>query len=131
MNSVVEPAPLLRSDLLAWLSLVMAIVFINSGNLLLDETSKSLGFSWELFFSLRFALSITFLGLAFVFYVRSLSRLPLAVAYPIMVGVSLIIVAVANHLLYGVILAPVQVLGMTLLFMGVVLISSTGRATSR
>ena len=53
---------------------------------------------------------------------------PLAVAYPVMVGVSMIVVAVANHYWHHP-LTMVQLGGVGLLFLGVVLISAASRST--
>lgn len=116
-----------RGSVLAWLNLTVAIVLLNIGNLLLDGTAKSAGVSLALFLSPAFIGSITCLGVAFYFYVRSLARLPLAVAYPVMVGISLIIVAAANHYLHQP-LAGMQLLGVPLLFGGVVLISTAAHS---
>lgn len=116
------------SAAVAWLNLVAAIVLLNVGNLLLDGTAKAAGASLSLFLSPEFVGSITCLGVAFFFYVRSLARLPLAVAYPVMVGISLLIVAAANHYLHQP-LAGVQLLGVPLLFGGVVLISTADNSS--
>ena len=89
------------SDLAAWLNLAVAIALLNVGNLLLDDIAKAAGISLTLFLSPVFLASIGCLGLAFVFYVRSLARLPLA---------------------------AVQLAGVPLLFGGVVLISTAKRS---
>jgi multidrug transporter EmrE-like cation transporter len=116
------------SVIAAWVNLIVAITLVNGGNLLLDHVAKNSGMAVHLFFSPSFFLAIAFLGSAFLFYVRSLARLPLAVAYPVMVGVSLIVVAVANCYWLGTDLAPTQLLGILVLFLGVVLISTTSRS---
>lgn len=113
-----------RRDLLAaWLNLAVAIALLNIGNLVLDGVAKAAGVSLTLFISPAFLTAIACLGLAFLFYVRALARLPLAVAYPVMVGISLIIVAAANHYWHHP-LAAIQLAGVPLLFGGVVLIST-------
>lgn len=116
------------TDVAAWASLALAIVLLNAGNLLLDEVAKAFGIELGLFLSPLFIAAIGCLGLAFFFYVRSLARLALAVAYPVMVGVSMIVVAIANHYWHQP-LAPVQLAGVALLFFGVVLISTSSRST--
>ena len=115
-------------EMVAWASLALAIVLLNAGNLLLDEVAKASGVELALFLSPRFLAAMGCLGLAFVFYVRSLAQLPLAVAYPVMVGVSMIVVAVANHYWHHP-LTMVQLAGVGLLFLGVVLISAKSRST--
>jgi small multidrug resistance pump len=110
-----------------WANLFAAIMLLNIGNFMLDSVSKELGIGWPLFFSTAFILSIGSLGLAFLFYVRSLRHLPLAVAYPVMVGLSLTAVALGNYYWLGAPLAPPQVLGIVILFAGVVLIASCSK----
>ena len=112
-----------RGNLAAWLNLAVAIALLNVGNLVLDGVAKAAGVSLTLFISPAFLTAIACLGLAFLFYVRALARLPLAVAYPVMVGISLIIIAVANHYWHHP-LAAIQLAGVPLLFGGVVLIST-------
>jgi multidrug transporter EmrE-like cation transporter len=124
-KDIAVPAP----NLAAWGNLLVAIVLLNGGNLLLDSVAKGAGITLDLFLSPVFVLAIACLGLAFLFYVRSLARLPLAVAYPVMVGLSTIIVAVANYCWLGAPLAPLQLLGILVLFLGIVLISTTSRSS--
>lgn len=117
------------STVAAWGNLVAAISLLNGGNLLLDHVAKDSGTTLRLFLDPLFLVAIACLGSAFVFYVRSLARLPLAVAYPAMVGMSLIVVALASHYWLGAPLIPRQMLGTVVLFLGVVLISTTSRPT--
>ena len=123
-TELVQPTP----NLAAWVNLVGAISLLNSGNLLLDNVAKGSGISFHLLFSPLFLVAIACLGSAFFFYVRSLARLPLAVAYPVMVGVSLIIVALADYYLLGASLAPRQLFGMLVLFLGIILIYTASRS---
>jgi multidrug transporter EmrE-like cation transporter len=122
-RNIAMPTP----NLAAWGNLAVAIALLNGGNLLLDSTAKDAGITLDLFLSPVFVLAIASLGLAFLFYVRSLAQLKLAVAYPVMVGLSMIIVAVANHFWLGPPLALPQLLGILVLFLGIVLISTTSR----
>jgi multidrug transporter EmrE-like cation transporter len=111
-----------------WVNLVAAIILLNIGNFLLDTVAKDLGISRRLFFSPAFLFSIGSLGLAFLFYVRSLRDLPLAVAYPVMVGLSLTAVALGNYYWLGAPLSPPQALGIIILFAGIVLIASCSKS---
>lgn len=125
MTITVEKVAARQVELSSWLNLAVAIVLLNGGNLLLDHVAKGAGITLDLFFSFGFVLAIACLGFAFLFYVRSLAKLPLAVAYPAMVGLSMIIVAIANHMWGAAALSPVQVGGAIVLFLGVVLISTS------
>ena len=127
MTMMVEKAAVRNDELPAWFNLVIAILMLNGGNLLLDRVAKGAGITPDLFLSFGFVVAITCLGFAFLFYVRSLAKLPLAVAYPVMVGVSMIIVAIANYLWGITALSPAQGTGALLLFLGVVLISTSSR----
>jgi multidrug transporter EmrE-like cation transporter len=124
-KDIAVPAP----NLAAWGNLLVAIVLLNGGNLLLDSVAKDAGTALELLLSPVFILAIASLGCAFLFYVRSLARLPLAVAYPVMVGLSMIVVAVANYWWLGAPLEAPQLLGILILFLGIVLISTTSRSS--
>ncbi len=122
-RNIAMPTP----NLAAWGNLAVAIALLNGGNLLLDSIAKDAGITLDLFLSPVFVLAIASLGLAFLFYVRSLAQLKLAVAYPVMVGLSMIIVAVANHFWLGPPLTLPQLLGILVLFFGIVLISTNSR----
>jgi multidrug transporter EmrE-like cation transporter len=124
-RDIAMPAP----NVVAWGNLLVAIALLNGGNLLLDSIAKDAGITIDLFLSPVFILAIASLGCAFLFYVRSLARLPLAVAYPVMVGLSMIIVAVANYWWLGAPLGAPQLLGILILFLGIVLISTTSRSS--
>lgn len=124
MTMMVEKAVARSIELPAWFNLAVAILLLNSGNLLLDHVAKGARITPAMFFSIGFIVAIACLGSAFLFYVRSLAKLPLAVAYPVMVGLSMIIVAIANHFWGTRALSSAQVTGAVVLFFGVVLIST-------
>jgi multidrug transporter EmrE-like cation transporter len=124
MTSATRDIAVPTPNFAAWGNLLVAIVLLNGGNLLLDSIAKGAGITLDLFLSPIFVLAIVCLGLAFLFYVRSLARLPLAVAYPVMVGLSMIIVAIANNWWLGTPLGALQLLGILVLFLGIVLIST-------
>jgi len=130
MMIAAERAVPARTDVLAWVFLIVAIALLNVGNLQLDETAKNDGLTLQTIFSLPFILALASLGSAFLFYVRALAQLPLAVAYPIMVGVTLVVVAVANYFLHASPLSFTQVFGLLMLFGGVALISTARRASA-
>ncbi|QLH40219.1 MAG: hypothetical protein HWD60_16515 [Defluviicoccus sp.] len=127
MKPDVEHNPHRAGDPAGWGNLLVAIALLNGGNLLLDEVAKHSGITLSLFLSPGFIVAIACLGLAFFFYVRALAKLPLAVAYPVMVGISMIVVAAANHFWQHIKLDIVQLAGVFTLFIGVVLISTARR----
>ncbi len=106
-----------------WVFLAIAIVLLNVGNLILDVTFKQQAVSFEMFFAPGLIVAIPCLGASFFSYVKALASLPLAVAYPVMVGVSLLIVAVVGWLWLGIDLEARHVIGIVSVFAGVTLIS--------
>jgi multidrug transporter EmrE-like cation transporter len=107
----------------AWIMLTIAIILLNGGNLILESVYNGRALSLEMFFQPGLFGALAFLGISFAFYSRALAVLPLAVAYPIMVGVTLLIVGVAGYLWLDVDLDALQVIGMAVVFAGVTLIS--------
>jgi multidrug transporter EmrE-like cation transporter len=112
-----------------WLLMTIAIVLLNAGNLILDVTFKHRAVSFEMFFDLGFIAAVACLGASFFAYVKALASLPLAVAYPVMVGISLIIVAVVGWLWLGVALDARHLIGIAAVFAGVTLISRSARTS--
>ncbi|MFO1152830.1 MAG: SMR family transporter [Rhodospirillales bacterium] len=116
----------------AWVLMAIAIVLLNAGNLLLESTFKHRQVSLLMFFDVGFVAAIVCLGASFFVYVKALATLPLAVAYPVMVGISLIIVAVVGWLWLDVPLDARQMAGIGTVFAGVTLISrSAGTSAER
>lgn len=115
----------------AWLLLAIAIVLLNAANLILETNYRGRHLSLEMFFEPGLFVTLTLLGVSFGFYSRALAVLPLAVAYPVMVGVTLLIVGVAGFLWLDVDLEAVQVVGMAVVFVGVTLISRTAKNATK
>lgn len=115
----------------AWLALAVAIVLLNAGNIALDMAVKEQPLDLQLFLTPAFPLAIGCLGAAFFCYVRALSVLPLGVAYPVMVGVSMVVVAVASFVWLNVPLNALQLAGILAVFAGVTLVSRASRQTEK
>jgi multidrug transporter EmrE-like cation transporter len=111
----------------AWLWLLVAIALNNVGNFLLRAVSEAAGISPALFLSGRFALAVVSFGLGFFFYVKVLSRLSLSVAYPVMVGTTMIVVAVASYWQIDTPLTVGQIAGTVLVLIGVTLVSAEAK----
>lgn len=62
-----------------------------------------------------------------IFYILALRSLPLAIAYPIMTIMSLIIVTAASIFLFSEHIAPIQIVGYALLVVAIILIFSFGK----
>ncbi len=114
----------------SWILLAIAIVLLNAGNLVLETSYKGRALSLDMFFELGFFASLALLGASFVFYSRALAILPLAVAYPVMVGISLVFVGIAGYVWLGTDLDLLQVAGMAVIFVGVTLISKKPKSSA-
>jgi multidrug transporter EmrE-like cation transporter len=109
----------------SWLSLFATIALNCAANIMLREISAEIGMTTALFSSWPFLLAAGTMGLAFVFYVVALSRLSLSVAYPTLVGSTMIVIALASYLRLDTPLTPSQFAGTILVLIGVVLVSAT------
>lgn len=107
----------------AWILLAIAITFLNAGNLILETVYSGRHLSLQMFLEPGLFAALLFLGVSFGFYSRALAVLPLAVAYPVMVGTTLLVIGVTGLLWFDVKLEAVQVVGMAVVFVGVTLIS--------
>lgn len=116
---------------MAWALMAVAIVLLNIGNIALEATFKHQQLAIAMFFKPGFILAIGCLGVSFFLYVKALARLPLAVAYPVMVGVSLLIVAAVGYIWFDVDLNAAQLAGIITVFAGVTLISRSSRASAQ
>lgn len=110
-----------------WLALGVAIVLLNAGNIALDMAVKERPLDLQLFLTPAFPLAIGCLGAAFFCYVRALAAIPLGVAYPVMVGVSMGVVAIASFIWLNMPLNALQLAGALAIFAGVTLVSRASR----
>ena len=108
----------------SWLWLVATIALNCEANIMLREVSAKIGITPALFSSGPFLLATASMGLAFVFYVMALSRLSLSVAYPVLVGTTMIVIALASYLRLDAPLTVRQLAGTVLVLAGVVLVSA-------
>lgn len=115
----------------AWLSLIVGCLFSNAANITLAFANQGIGMSIDAVVSVWFILSLAMYGVAFVLYSRSLSRIPLSVAYPIFVGASLILVSLASFIWLDYPMSLLQLLGMSLVFLGITLVSSAANIPSQ
>ncbi len=112
-----------------WVCLALAIIFNNGANFLLKALSDEVGASIGLFFSLDFIIAAGCYGVGFLAYVKALAGLPLSLAYPVLVGGSLLAVAIAGAIGFGGAVSGLQIFGMALIFIGVTLISVPAPST--
>jgi multidrug transporter EmrE-like cation transporter len=108
----------------AWLSLLMAIVGNSIGNLLLKVFSqKTDGDSIASFFSPWFIAGNLFFFVNLIFYGKALRGLAQHVAYPVMVGATVLFVMAASVLWFSERLSITSVIGAALIVSGIALLA--------
>lgn len=113
------------NNLKSYFFLVTSILFASVSQLLMKKsTLNELGLK---FFSINidsnFIAAIILLVLSFLFYMVSLKFLPLKVAYP-SISIGYFIVAYLSHILFGTTFGFKDILGLFLIFFGVLLLSN-------
>lgn len=109
-----------------WLFLIMAIIFNVMGNLFLRKYSslaviEGLGS----YFSLWFILGGACFGLSLICYSKAMQVLPLTIAYPILVGVSVSMSAIGAIVIFKEAMFLAQALGLALIVSGIVIVSAS------
>ena len=113
--------------MIAWVALIVAVVMNASANALLKTGARTLTLplSSETFFNaltnLYLVGGIALFALNVLCYIYALSKLPLSLAYPVMVVGGLLIVISTSVLIFGESLSYVQVGGLSLVVLGVIL----------
>lgn len=107
-----------------WTLLALAIAANSLGNILvkkfaLDQTPASPG----AYLHPVFLLGIGFFGINVLFYTQSLRSLPIEIAYPILIGLSLVIISLAAPFLFRAHIGVLHIAGMALILAGVSLLA--------
>lgn len=94
-------------------------IFLNSaGNILLKQASLTPAEGLSRYFNLPFLAGLACFGLSVLPYARALQDLPLHVAYPLLIGASLIAILVASRLLFRAPMGWPELAGMALILAG-------------
>lgn len=81
--------------MIGWLALTCAILFNTAGNFFIKHFSSTTTVQSPLsYLNPWFILGIAFFGVNVFFYSRALKDIPLVVAYPILIGISVSLVAI-------------------------------------
>lgn len=117
-----------------YIYLIIAFVLNASGNIFLKLGSQQ-GFSIPSFSPIvlltsnwQFILGCLLFILNVPFYFLALKHIPLSVAYPVMVGMSFLLVNTSAFFLFKESLNGLQVLGYMCMVVGIILVVSYGRA---
>ncbi len=78
-----------------------------------------------MYLSWPFLIGLFAFGLNLVFYTQALKTLPISIAYPVMTGAGFVFIAVSGIYLFSEKLQPAQMIGIGLVFAGILMISHT------
>lgn len=109
----------------SWLFLICAILFNVAGNFFMKQFSRALDESSSLvsYLAPSFIIGVIFFGINLVFYAKALEVLPLSLAYPVLVAVSLCLVTMSSLVLFGEHISAMQGIGLMVICLGVFLTS--------
>ena len=117
---------------MAFIYLISAFIFNAAGTILFKvQATRGVSFSGSLqsIIAHNYIVLIGFLLFAInsVFYLLALRTVPLAIAYPVMTIMSLVIVTVASMKLFNEHITPIQIIGYGLLLLAIILIFYFGK----
>lgn len=110
----------------AWLWLAFAIVGSSGGNVLMKYASQQVGKGFDVYLSLPFIFGAALFGGGLVCYMRAIETIPLALAYPTVVGTSIVVITAMAILLFGERVNTEHVIGVLLIFSGLYLLTRNG-----
>jgi multidrug transporter EmrE-like cation transporter len=112
--------------MLGWLTLATAIIFNILGNFFIKKFSLGAEVNDVLdYLRPSFIFGVIFFGTGLLLYTRALKEVPVTIAYPIMVGVTLTALSALAIFVLGERFTPRAALGATLIIAGIVLLSRT------
>lgn len=110
--------------MIGWLALICAILFNTAGNFFIKHFSLTSDVQNPLsYLNPWFILGIVFFGVNVFFYSWALKDIPLVVAYPILIGISICLVAILAVFLLKERFGMAHAAGIALLMLGVSLLA--------
>lgn len=115
-----------------YIHLIIALLFNAFANIMMKmanttcTVNQDAGFFEKLsgfYLSWPFLSGLFAFGLNLLFYSQALNKMPLSVAYPIMTGSGFTIIGLAGYYLFSEKLTPVQIVGIFMIFLGIILIA--------
>lgn len=110
----------------AWIWLGLSIIGSSGGNVLMKYASQEGPASLAVFFSAPFISGGMLFAAGLYCYMRALHTLPLAVAYPTVVGTSIVAISAMAIMFFGERITVTHVIGVILIFAGLVLLTRGG-----
>jgi multidrug transporter EmrE-like cation transporter len=109
---------------LPWLLLAGAGLSTCAGNLLIKHSRlvAKPGF-WPMVTSLWFLFSLFFYGISVILFAKSLDKLPISVAYPVLAGFVFLFLSIFSNLFIGEVINIYKIFGMLLIICGIIILS--------
>ena len=107
----------------AWIWLALTIVSSSVGNVLMKYASQGAGSGLSVYFSFPFLFGGFLFGGGLLCYMKALESLPLAVAYPTVVGSSLVFISTCSIVFFDERLSTGHIIGVLLIFAGLLLLT--------
>lgn len=107
----------------AWFWLALSIVGSSGGNVLMKYASQGADGGLGVYLSIPFMVGALLFGGGLMCYMRALEALPLAVAYPTVVGTSIVLISASSIVLFGERLSTGHVIGVLLIFAGLFMLT--------
>jgi multidrug transporter EmrE-like cation transporter len=102
---------------------MLAIVFNTSANLVIKGfAAKQSETLLDLMTNIPLFIAAALFGINFIFYTKALSVINISIAYPIVVGFSIVLIIASSMLLFNERLSMVQSSGIGLIIVGIILI---------
>jgi len=108
---------------MAWVWLALSLLGSTAGNILMKFTSRSSTNGIEMFLSIPFLIGTVLFAAGLICYVRALETLPLGVAYPVLVGCSIVAISFVAIMFFGESISFAHVAGVVLIFLGIVILA--------
>ena len=108
----------------AWMFLVFAIICNIAGAVFVKIASlKNIDTKLGSYFTLEFFLAITFFGLNLLLITQALKKIPLTVAYPILIGATLVGVSIISVFIFSERVTLFYYFGIAMIAIGVAILS--------
>ena len=112
-------------SLIAWATLLFAIASNAAANVLIKRAGMQASDGF-LYFQPAFMLGVVLFGLNLIAYTFALKTLPISLAYPTLLGGTLILVLLASVQVFGETLTLVRIAGSVVILIGVLLVLHDG-----
>jgi multidrug transporter EmrE-like cation transporter len=106
-----------------WLLLVAAILLNSVANILLKKFSSTVVVASPLdYLNPWFIAGLACFGINVLLYAKALEALPLGIAYPVLVGLSVLIVTLASTVMFRSPITPAHMLGTAMILGGAIIL---------